>query len=172
MIVSPSQMAAQRIQEWLPDGLRCDLATGAAQALARCKEMSYDLLIINAPLRDGSAEALCADCAQDTLLLVPQDAYEATCARMEPLGVLTLAKPLSPALFRQALSLLRAARAKVRRAEGKLEEVRAVTRAKWVLIQTLQMSEAQAHRYIEKQAMDLRISRRDVAENIIRTYEN
>ncbi|HAG64886.1 MAG TPA: response regulator receiver protein, partial [Ruthenibacterium lactatiformans] len=28
------------------------------------------------------------------------------------------------------------------------------------------------HRYIEKQAMDLRITRREVAEGIISTYEN
>ena len=34
------------------------------------------------------------------------------------------------------------------------------------------MTEPQAHRYIEKQAMDLRITRREVAEGIISTYEN
>ena len=33
------------------------------------------------------------------------------------------------------------------------------------------MTEAEAHRYIEKQAMDLRISRREAAENIIKTYK-
>ena len=32
------------------------------------------------------------------------------------------------------------------------------------------MTEADAHRYIEKQAMDRRLSRRQVAENIIKTY--
>ena len=32
------------------------------------------------------------------------------------------------------------------------------------------MTEAEAHRYIEKQAMDLRLSRKEVAENIIHTY--
>ena len=33
------------------------------------------------------------------------------------------------------------------------------------------MTEPEAHRYIEKQAMDLRISKREAAENIIRTYQ-
>ncbi|MBQ1236487.1 MAG: ANTAR domain-containing protein, partial [Oscillospiraceae bacterium] len=28
-----------------------------------------------------------------------------------------------------------------------------------------------AHRYIEKQSMDMRISRREVAENVIKTYK-
>jgi response regulator NasT len=33
------------------------------------------------------------------------------------------------------------------------------------------MTEAEAQRYIEKQAMDNRISKREMAENIIKTYE-
>jgi response regulator NasT len=34
------------------------------------------------------------------------------------------------------------------------------------------MSEEQAHRYLEKQAMDLRTSKLEVAKQVIRTYEN
>ena len=34
------------------------------------------------------------------------------------------------------------------------------------------MTEKDAHYYIEKQAMDTRLSRKEVAENIIRTYDN
>jgi len=52
------------------------------------------------------------------------------------------------------------------------EEARLVYRAKEVLIEYLKMTESQAHRYIEKQAMDMRITRREVAESIIKTYEN
>ena len=33
------------------------------------------------------------------------------------------------------------------------------------------MTEAEAHRYMEKQAMDQRVSKRELAENIIKTYE-
>ena len=33
------------------------------------------------------------------------------------------------------------------------------------------MHEQEAHYYIEKQAMDMRLSRREVAEHIIRTYD-
>ena len=54
--------------------------------------------------------------------------------------------------------------------EEKMEEIRVVNRAKWLLISALQMEEPQAHRYIEKQAMDHSISKREVAEEIIRTY--
>ena len=54
---------------------------------------------------------------------------------------------------------------------NKLSELRLVNRAKCVLIQYLGIGEAQAHRYIEKQAMDQRVSKRGLAEIIIKTYE-
>ena len=47
-----------------------------------------------------------------------------------------------------------------------------VDRAKCILIQYLNMTEPQAHRYIEKQAMDLRVSRREIAQGILQTYES
>ena len=46
-----------------------------------------------------------------------------------------------------------------------------MNRAKWSLIECLKMTEEQAHRYIEKQAMDERLSKRAVAEAIIKTYK-
>ena len=55
--------------------------------------------------------------------------------------------------------------------QSKIEEMRLVDRAKCALIQYLNMTEAQAHRYVEKQAMDLRKSKTEVAEGILRTYE-
>ena len=51
-----------------------------------------------------------------------------------------------------------------------MEEIRMVNRAKWLLIEQLKMTEQQAHRYIEKQAMDRCITRRAVAEQILATY--
>ncbi|MBQ6206986.1 MAG: ANTAR domain-containing protein, partial [Oscillospiraceae bacterium] len=55
--------------------------------------------------------------------------------------------------------------------EEKIEEIRLVNRAKWRLIERLGMNEADAHRYIEKQAMNQRVSRRKVAESILLTYK-
>ena len=52
-----------------------------------------------------------------------------------------------------------------------MEDIRVVNRAKWLLIEHLSMTEQDAHYYIEKQAMDTRLSRREVAEHIIRTYD-
>ena len=44
-------------------------------------------------------------------------------------------------------------------------------RAKWLLIERRGMTEAEAHRYIEKEAMDTRLPKREVARDILRTFE-
>ena len=51
-----------------------------------------------------------------------------------------------------------------------MKEIRLENRAKLLLIQCLSMTETEAHRYIQQQAMDRHLSKREVIENIIRTY--
>ncbi len=55
--------------------------------------------------------------------------------------------------------------------ENSLQEERLVNRAKCILMQYLNMSESQAHRYIEVQSMQLRQTRLQTAESILKTYE-
>ena len=47
--------------------------------------------------------------------------------------------------------------------EEKMEEIRLVNRAKWILIEQLKMNEPDAHRHIEKQAMDRCVSKKEIA---------
>ena len=58
-----------------------------------------------------------------------------------------------------------------RKLQSKIEEIRLVDRAKCMLIQYLSMTESQAHRYIEKQAMDRRVTRGEVARSILGLYD-
>ena len=51
-----------------------------------------------------------------------------------------------------------------------MEEIRLANRAKMLLMQNLKMTEQEAHRYIEKEAMDRGLKKTAVAENIIKTY--
>ena len=51
-----------------------------------------------------------------------------------------------------------------------MEEIRLVNRAKWLLIDKLKMTESDAHRFIEKQAMNLGITKKEMAEKVIRSY--
>ena len=76
-----------------------------------------------------------------------------------------------------ALNWLSSARERLRKTrknaftlQEKMAEIRIVNRAKWLLIEELKMKEPEAHRYIEKLAMDRCVSKRVVAEEIIKTY--
>ena len=53
----------------------------------------------------------------------------------------------------------------------KIDEIKLINRAKCVLMQYLKLTEPQAHRYIEKQAMDTRKTRKEVAQSILLRYE-
>lgn len=105
------------------------------------------------------------------LLLTDDAALPRRCIRA---GVMTahpdeLAAVL-PALLASA-ERLRTLRDKTSSLQQRLDDSRIVARAKLLLISRLGMSEGDAHRYIEKTAMDSCLPRRDVAEGIIRTYE-
>ncbi|HIR30994.1 MAG TPA: ANTAR domain-containing protein [Candidatus Faecousia faecavium] len=157
-------------------------AKSVAEAQRRLLEGTYDIVIINAPLPDDFglrlAISTCTDSSSGVLLLVKNDLYNEIYTKAMPYGVLTLSKPTNSQLIVQSLRVLCATRERLRQmeqkqmsVEKKIEEIRLVNRAKWLLIECLGMKESDAHRYIEKQAMDLRISKSEMAENIIRTYK-
>ena len=57
------------------------------------------------------------------------------------------------------------------RLQEKLAQVRLVSRAKCCLIELGHMTEAEAHRCIEKKAMDTRRDRAEVAQEILDSYD-
>ncbi len=51
-----------------------------------------------------------------------------------------------------------------------MEEIRLVNRAKWLLIEQLKMTEAEAHRHIEKAGHGSLHDQTEIALGIIKTY--
>ncbi len=141
-----------------------------------------DIIIINTPLRDEFGIELAvdfSDAVTGVMLMVKNEYYEQISYKAERSGILTVAKPVSRQSFFSALRLLAAMITKLkmfekknRTLQEKMQDIRTVNRAKWLLIENMNMNESDAHYYIEKQAMDTRLSRREIAENIIRTYDN
>jgi len=142
---------------------------------------SYDFVMINSPLPDDAGIRFAIDTGSTegavVLLLVREELLDDVRDKVAEHGVFTLAKPLSRPVLALALDWMASARERLRKlekktlsVEEKMEEIRIVNRAKWLLISELKMEEPQAHRFIEKQAMDLCISKREVAEGIIKTY--
>ena len=144
-------------------------------------ESTMDLVVLNTPLKDEFGTRLALDLADyniAVLLMVQGDVFDQVCYKVEDYGVLTLAKPVSRQSFYTAVKLLTAMRAKMLRMkkknqalQEKMQDIRTINRAKWLLITNLQMTEDEAHYHIEKKAMNSRLSRREAAEEIIRTYD-
>lgn len=164
--------------------------TGEPDTVATCCEArrllierEYELVLIDSPLPDEFGQDIaCEICRNSTagvIMMVKSELADEISSSVEDFGVFVLAKPIRRRLFYQALKLVSAARYRliVLQAENiklhqKIKEVRLVDRAKYTLMQYLKMTEPQAHRFIEKNAMDMRITRREVAEGILRTYES
>ena len=156
-------------------------AGSAGEAKRMAMDCAVDIAILNAPMRDEFGTQLAVDLARDNagvVLLVPGESYDQVCYQVEDEGVLTLSKPLTQQALQSAIRLATALRGKLlrmdqksRALQEKMADIRTVNRAKWLLIEQLRMTESEAHYYIERQAMDMRLSRREVAENIIRSYD-
>ena len=158
------------------------VVSDVTSARQRLLESAFDIVIINTPLADGFGTRLALDICENSgtgvLLLVKSEHYPDINARVSPYGVLTVSKPTSTQVITQSMQLLCGTRERLRRmeqktasVEEKMEEIRIINRAKWLLIEQLKMTENQAHRYIEKQAMDRCVTRRAISENILSTYK-
>lgn len=183
LVVSSAENFTNALCELLPeskfDPVRTASSISAAErALA---EREYDYVIINAPLPDdiGTRFAIdiCGSKNTVVLLLIRAELHEEIHDRVAEHGVFTLPKPTSKPAIITALSWMSSARERLRKTEKKtfsieekMEEIRLVNRAKWLLISELKFDEPEAHRYIEKQAMDRCVSRKMIAEVIIKTY--
>lgn len=157
-------------------------AQSCTEARRSLLESEFDLIIIDTPFSDEFGDDFALHAAESSesgiIILIDNSRIEDFGSILEDNGIFAIPKPVSPEFFNQSVKLLIASRRRVqkletenRKLQQKIEELRMVDRAKCVLIQTLKMTEAQAHRYIEKQSMDLRLTRIAVAENVLRTYE-
>lgn len=184
LIVTASDSFTEKIMPLLPvtDYWPVTTAHSNSEARRRIAEAAFDIVLINAPLPDDFGMRLaidiCTGSGAGVLLMVRSDQFDDIYARVVGYGVLTLSRPTSVQMVAQNLRILCATRERMRRMEEKqtaveerIEEIRLVNRAKWLLIECLGMTEPEAHRYIEKQSMDRRISKREAAETVIRTYQ-
>ena len=156
-------------------------AAGISHAKRLMSERNFDLVIINSPLPDDVGTGFAVDVSgmngTAVLFIARADILEGLREKLTAAGVFPLPKPLSAQVFALSMEWMMSARERIRKLETKsltieekMAEIRIVNRAKWLLITELRMEEPQAHRFIEKQAMDRCISRREVAEEIIKTY--
>ena len=124
------------------------------------------------------AVKLCESTCSGVILICKADLAEEMTNRTSDYGVCVVPKPLNKQELLQAIRMGSAFRHRLlglqkenNKLRAKLEELRYVSRAKFLLITEQGMSEEAAHRYIEKSAMDTRRTRKEVSLEIIAKYE-
>lgn len=180
LVVSSSPKTCESIKSLLQKNQFSQIFVGSSAGEARriLSDIPIDILLINTPLSDEFGTQFALDVANNSgtgvLLFVKSENYEAVSYKVESAGVLTMSRPVSPQLFSQSLRLIIATRAKLKNLyeknsdlQEKMKEVRILNRAKWLLVDKKKMSEPDAHRYIEKNAMDRCVRKKVIALEII-----
>jgi two-component system, response regulator PdtaR len=153
-------------------------AGDGAKAVELAEALRPDLVILDVkmPVLDGisAAERIASQRIAPVVILTAfsqRDLVErardagAMAYLVKPFSVTDLVPAIEMAVSRFAeLTLLEA---EVADLQDRLETRKAVDRAKSVLQQQLQLSEPEAFRWIQKTAMDLRLSMREVAQGVI-----
>ncbi len=178
LIVSASPQFDQIVKKSLTGFSVIDLRKSAAMGRRCILERYYDIVVVNSPLPDESGDGFALDvrnkCNASVLLITPQDTYEKVLERVMEQGILALPKPLPRQKFDKAIRFLLASQNRIHELEKKnhvleekLEEMRIVNKAKFLLIERDKMTEDDAHRLIGKMAMDNGISRGAAARRIL-----
>ncbi len=145
-------------------------------------EKNFDLYIINSPVQNESAEDLAREFIQNdisqVIFFVKNDIYDYTSNKLENHGIITVPKPINRNMLWMSLKLSKASYARIKNMQKitikltkKISDIRTIDRAKCLLISNLFLSEADAHKMIEKKAMDERKTRREIAEDIIKEHD-
>ena len=143
-----------------------------AEARRRMTESDFELIVVNSPLPDEFGHEVCINAVEKTdagvVFLVKAAQAEQLLGPLSDQGVLLLSKPFSTAGNHRLLR----ARQENARLQEKIAQVRLVSRAKCCLVEHEHMTEVEAHRYIEKQAMDTRRDRTEIAQEVLENYED
>lgn len=142
-------------------------------------EIEPDIVIINAPLSDEFGNELAETAAEETsagvILLCLGEIAGDIAEKTSDYGITVLPKPINRELLSRAVREVSENKTDGMKKEtvevlSKIDEMRLINRAKSTLMKYLGFTEPQAHKYIEKQAMNNRQTRHEAAEHVLRTY--
>lgn len=151
------------------------------EAAAAAELSDYDLVIVSTPLRSEFGLNWVADIRSRTgaviIVLAKTEIADDVQNRIKFTGAYVLPRPFTKQSLIQTIKTAEMAKENMRLLEQEkskltkqLEDMRTIDRAKCCLIQYLNLTENQAHRHIQKLAMDTRRTQREIAEDILNTY--
>ncbi len=180
LAVSASAKFNELLSSVLPEGIYSPVIYASSVTVAKRAliERNFDLIIVNTPLADEFGTNFAIDSSRNgksvCMIIVKDEIFEEIHSRVASQGVFTLSKPLNSTILSRSIKWMETVRERIRITESKtvsveekMEEIRIVNKAKWLLIDKSGMSEDDAHHYIEKQAMNKSTTRRVIADEIL-----
>ena len=183
LLVTNSEQSAAALSKLVEEEGYEDITVSYAAYAAEQQEDEFDLVSINGPLVGENGISLATRFANTTrasvVIIIPKSSADKVSDMLNEKGVLVISRPINRHLFHHYLLFADCFRSRLLRVEREndklkhmVEDLKIIDRAKLLLVTCLNMSEEQAHRYLEKQAMDLQTSKLAVAKQVIRTYQN
>ncbi|TYL45845.1 response regulator [Nocardioides sp. BGMRC 2183] len=153
-------------------------AADGAKAIELAEELRPDLVILDVkmPVLDGiaAAEAIAGKRIAPVVMLTAFSQRDLVERAREAGAMSYLVKPFSQSDLVPAIEMAVSRFAEIAQLEAEVTDLKerldtrkAVDRAKGILQEQLSLSEPEAFRWIQKTAMDLRMSMREVAEGVV-----
>ena len=158
-----------------------DTAAALVEGRTLVRENDYDVILLYTPIEgllgDEPAFQLAGLSPATVVVITPEKVADRMRERLKGKGILLTTTPLRKHEFFSTLTAAAICSERTRtlieeneRLREKLSEQKTIEQAKLLLVECLKLSEDQAHKYIEREAMELRQSRVEVARRIILTY--
>ena len=144
---------------------------------------TFDLVLINCSenIKDEEDAAIYFSSSTKSfvVMICAKESADALADRTGKDGILVISRPINKHLFHHYLQFVSVFKKRMlgvwqenNELKHLVEEMKVINKAKYLLMQCLSMTEEQAHQYLQKQAMDMRISKYDVAVSVVRTYSS
>lgn len=158
-----------------------DMAATLVDGRNKAREGDYDVILLYTPIEghlgDEPAFQFASIGFATVLVITPEKVADRMRERLQGKGILLATTPLRKHEFFSTLTAAAICSERTRdlieeneQLREKLAEQKTIEQAKLLLVECLKLSEDQAHKYIEREAMELRESRLGVARRIISTY--
>jgi AmiR/NasT family two-component response regulator len=158
-----------------------EYSLSASAARRKLDFFEPELILVNCPLQDELGTEFVLDIADKTdagiIVLARHEHLNDMQYQLEKVGALVLPKPVNRMILQQTARFAAKSRKSLmglksinEELEKKMQDRKVIEKAKWILVDKMNMTEPQAHRYIQKRAMDTRTSQLKVAEEIIQSF--
>lgn len=163
-------------------GIKDITVTDGSNIREKIPAEDYSVIVFSLPLADSFGNDLvnyvgrCSKAVQ--VVFVPSKVYDEVCGKLSGIDAVVIPKTAANTVGPNTIRYAAAQRERMDQLRSENESLRKmvndnklVNRAKCVLIEYLRITEKDAHKHLQKRAMDQRMTLSEAAEEIIKVYE-